>query len=72
MLTEMRGTAQQTVQHMGSRLSCAPVISNSLRRDADNLVHDTLERALAKSALWLGVLDMRAWLFGMMHNLLKL
>ena len=57
MLTEMRGTAQQTVQHMGSRLSCAPVISNSLRRDADDLVHDTLERALTKSALRLGVLE---------------
>lgn len=36
---------------------------------ADDLVQDTLERALAKSALWRGVSDMRAWLFGMMHNL---
>ncbi len=39
------------------------------REDADDLVQDTLERALAKSALWGGVSDMRAWLFGMMHNL---
>ena len=39
------------------------------RDDADDLVQDTLERALAKSALWRGVADMRAWLFGMMHNL---
>ena len=39
------------------------------REDADDLVQDTLERALAKSALWRGVSDMRAWLFGMMHNL---
>lgn len=39
------------------------------RDDADDLVQDTLERALAKSALWRGVADMRAWLFGVMHNL---
>ena len=39
------------------------------RDDADDLVQDTLERALTKFALWRGVADMRAWLFGMMHNL---
>jgi RNA polymerase sigma-70 factor (ECF subfamily) len=39
------------------------------RDDADDLVQDTLERAWAKSALWRGVSDMRAWLFGIMHNL---
>lgn len=38
------------------------------REDADDLVQDTLERALGKSGLWRGVADMRAWLFGMMHN----
>ena len=39
------------------------------RDDADDLVQDTLERAWAKSALWHGVVDMRAWLFSIMHNL---
>ena len=39
------------------------------RDDADDLVQDTLERALNKSALWRGVADMRAWLFSIMHNL---
>ena len=39
------------------------------REDADDLVQDTLERAWAKSSLWRGVADMRAWLFGIMHNL---
>ena len=39
------------------------------RDDADDFVQDTLERAWAKSGLWRGVTDMRAWLFGMMHNL---
>ena len=33
------------------------------RDDADDLVQDTLERACARSSLWLGVTDMRAWLF---------
>ena len=39
------------------------------RDDADDLVQDTLERAWAKSAMWQGINDMRAWLFGVMHNL---
>ena len=39
------------------------------RDDADDLVQDTLERAWAKSGLWGGVADMRAWLFSIMHNL---
>ena len=39
------------------------------RDDADDLVQDTLERAWAKSGLWRGVTDMRAWLFSAMHNL---
>ena len=39
------------------------------RDDADDLVQDTLERAWAKSGLWSGVVDMRAWLFSIMHNL---
>ncbi|WP_028312154.1 RNA polymerase sigma factor [Derxia gummosa] len=38
------------------------------REDADDLVQDTLERAWARPALWAGVADMRAWLFGIMHN----
>lgn len=39
------------------------------RDDADDLVQDTLERALSRATLWQGVADMRAWLFGVMHNL---
>jgi RNA polymerase sigma-70 factor (ECF subfamily) len=39
------------------------------REDADDLVQDTLERAWSRAALWRGVADMRAWLFGIMHNL---
>jgi len=36
---------------------------------ADDLVQDTLERALAKLDLWQPGSDLRAWLFTLMHNL---
>jgi RNA polymerase sigma factor (sigma-70 family) len=39
------------------------------RPDADDLVQDTVERALAKLSLWRNGSDMRPWLFGIMHNL---
>jgi len=35
---------------------------------ADDLVQDTLERALAKGHLWRRGSDMRAWMFAIMHN----
>lgn len=35
---------------------------------ADDLVQDTLERALAKFHLWRRGSDMRAWMFTIMHN----
>jgi len=39
------------------------------RNRADDLVQDTLERALAKLDLWQPGSDLRAWLFTLMHNL---
>jgi len=35
---------------------------------ADDLVQDTVERALAIFHLWLRGSDMRAWMFAIMHN----
>jgi RNA polymerase sigma-70 factor (ECF subfamily) len=35
---------------------------------ADDLVQDTLERAIAKWALWRPGTDLRAWTFTIMHN----
>jgi RNA polymerase sigma-70 factor (ECF subfamily) len=46
--------------------------ARALARDAvraDDLVQDTLERALIKLDLWRADSDLRAWLFTMMHNL---
>ncbi|WP_018153086.1 RNA polymerase sigma factor [Leeia oryzae] len=39
------------------------------REDADDLVQDTMERAWDRLASWQAGTDMRAWLFGIMHNL---
>src|ERR1700749_4675724 len=35
---------------------------------ADDLVQDTLVRAVAKQALWQEGTNLRAWLFTLMHN----
>jgi RNA polymerase sigma-70 factor (ECF subfamily) len=35
---------------------------------ADDLVQDTLERALIKFHLWRHGSDLRAWMFAIMHN----
>jgi RNA polymerase sigma-70 factor (ECF subfamily) len=37
--------------------------------EADDLVQDTLERALRKFSLWKRGTNLRAWLFSVMHNL---
>lgn len=39
------------------------------RAGADDLVQDTMERGWRKLATWRPGSDMRAWLFGIMHNL---
>ena len=39
------------------------------RARADDLVQDTLERALGRLHLWQSGTDMRRWLFTIMHNL---
>lgn len=39
------------------------------RAAADDLVQDTLERAWSRITQWRAGSDLRAWLFGIMHNL---
>lgn len=39
------------------------------RADADDLVQDTIERGWDRLSSWRRGSDMRAWLFGIMHNL---
>ncbi|CAN5343548.1 RNA polymerase sigma factor [soil metagenome] len=39
------------------------------REPADDLVQDTLERAVGRWSMWQRRGDLRAWMFGIMHNL---
>jgi RNA polymerase sigma-70 factor (ECF subfamily) len=39
------------------------------RDRADDLVQDTLERACTRLSMWQRRADLRAWMFGIMHNL---
>ena len=39
------------------------------RGEADDLVQDTMERGWSRLSTWQRGSDMRAWLFGIMHNL---
>lgn len=47
----------------------ARVLLGGRSADADDLVQDTLERAMLKWGLWRGVGSVRPWLFSIMHNL---
>ncbi len=56
-------------------LACIPSLRRYARAlvgehaGADDLVQDTMERGWLKLASWQRGSDMRAWLFGIMHNL---
>jgi len=45
----------------------APALTHN-REQADDLVQDTLARALVKEDFWQPGTDLRAWLFTVMHN----
>jgi RNA polymerase sigma-70 factor (ECF subfamily) len=47
----------------------ARVLHGGRMADADDLVQDTLERAVIKWGLWRGAGSVRPWLFSIMHNL---
>jgi RNA polymerase sigma-70 factor (ECF subfamily) len=65
-----------SLQDDGERLvACIPRLRRYARAllggraDADDLVQDTIERGWDKLSSWRRGSDMRAWLFGIMHNL---
>ena len=58
----------QLIEHIPRLRRYARALTGEAAR-ADDLVQDTLERALAKLDLWRPGSDMRAWLFTLMHNL---
>jgi RNA polymerase sigma-70 factor (ECF subfamily) len=58
----------ELIQHIPRLRRYARALARDAAR-ADDLVQDTLERALVKLDLWRPGSDMRAWLFTLMHNL---
>ncbi|HQT00946.1 MAG: RNA polymerase subunit sigma-24 [Hydrogenophilales bacterium 16-64-46] len=61
-------TRPDLVEHLPRLRRYARALTGDSNR-ADDLVQDTLERALAKLDLWQPDSDLRAWLFTLMHNL---
>ena len=61
--------------HSTDLIECIPRLRRYARAlvgahsGADDLVQDTMERGWAKLSSWRRGSDMRAWLFGIMHNL---
>jgi RNA polymerase sigma-70 factor (ECF subfamily) len=56
------------IEHEIPRLRrCARALTRSADR-ADDLVQDTIIRAITKAHLWQAGTDLRAWLFTIMHN----
>ncbi|MHB1093776.1 sigma-70 family RNA polymerase sigma factor [Thiobacillus sp.] len=56
------------IEHLPRLRRYARALTGDATR-ADDLVQDTLERALVKLDLWQPGSDLRAWLFTLMHNL---
>jgi len=56
------------IEHLPRLRRYARALTGDVTR-ADDLVQDTLERALAKLDLWQPGSNLRAWLFTLMHNL---
>lgn len=63
----MDGSDRDFVQHIPRLRRYARALTGDRGR-ADDLVQDTLERALVKFHLWQPGSDLRAWLFTIMHN----
>ena len=63
----MDGRDRDFVQHIPRLRRYARALTGDRGR-ADDLVQDTLERALVKFHLWQPGSDLRAWMFTIMHN----
>ena len=63
----MTGRDSDFVEHIPRLRRYARALTGDRAR-ADDLVQDTLERALAKIHLWRPGSDLRAWMFTIMHN----
>ena len=64
----MSEDSRDIVQHIPRLRRYARALTGD-RTCADDLVQDTLERAMVKFRLWQSGSDLRAWLFTIMHNI---
>ena len=60
--------AEETLAHLPALRRYARLLTGDATR-ADDLVQDTLERAMVKWSLWQPGSNLRAWLLSVMHNL---
>ena len=58
----------ELIEHVPRLRRYARALINN-RELADDLVQDTLERAIARTELFRSGTDLRAWLFTIMHNI---
>lgn len=63
----MNQHAQQVIQHIPRLRRYARALLKDTER-AEDLLQETLTRALGKLSFWRRGSDMRAWLFSIMHN----
>jgi RNA polymerase sigma-70 factor (ECF subfamily) len=65
----MKTFEKKLIEHIpGLRRYAAALTGNSVIQP-DDLVQDTLERALKKQSLWIRRDKLRSWLFTLMHNI---
>ncbi len=65
----MADRQQLLLEQMAHLRRYALVLHGGRWAEADDLVQDTLERAIIKWGLWRGSGSVRPWLFSIMHNL---
>lgn len=65
----MKRFETKLIEYIPNLRRYAATLTNNSAWHADDLVQDTLERALNKHSLWIRDSNLRAWLFTIMHNL---
>lgn len=65
----MKKFEKKLIEYIPNLRRYAAALASNSHCHADDLVQDTLERALIKNSLWARNSNLRAWLFTIMHNL---
>ena len=64
----MKKFEQKLIGYIPNLRRYAAALTANSQTYADDLVQDTLERALKKHSFWMRGSNLRAWLFTIMHN----